>query len=330
MFVLDKTSISNTLSEITNHLIINGSMVLFSGLLYGKLGISLFFFHYARYTGNSLYDEYARYLVYLVKTQLNEDYPLDYERGLSGVGTGFNYLKKQRFLDIGDDLMLQIDSKIIKAINFETRKGLLTGFGRYLLSRYENHPTMKKPLTQLVNIHVNNSEQTQNNDFLSLLCDLYLLGVEKVKIKLCLKGSMDILIEEVQKEPISEKLLTLIKLSKIPSCCLCQKVINEVLKNVFSKKNNQFADINDLQWLLRCEKLLKDKEYHSFVPKVNQIIASFPFPTVDRRSGISLDDLFSSNQNFAFQGGYAGLGLALILILSPETIFFINLLNKNK
>ena len=76
-------NIPDILNELTNHLMINGNLVFFSGLYYGKLGISLFFSHYARYSGNSLYDDYARYLVDLVKLQIHDDYPLDYERGLA-------------------------------------------------------------------------------------------------------------------------------------------------------------------------------------------------------------------------------------------------------
>ena len=97
MSASEKTDKSYILTEISNHLMLNGSMVFFSGLLYGKLGISLFFFHYWRYTGNQLYHEYALYLIDLVKSQIHEDYPLDYERGLAGVGIGFDYLKKYSF-----------------------------------------------------------------------------------------------------------------------------------------------------------------------------------------------------------------------------------------
>ena len=96
-------NISVILNDLSDHLITNGNLVNFSGLLHGKLGISLFFFHYSRYTQNVFYHEYAQYLVDIVKSQINEDYPLDYERGLAGAGMGFHYLKKYGYYDVGDD-----------------------------------------------------------------------------------------------------------------------------------------------------------------------------------------------------------------------------------
>ena len=319
----DKQDISNILSEVTNHLMINGSMVFISGLLYGKLGISLFFFHYARYTGNSLYEEYARCLVDLVKAQIHDDYPLDYERGLAGVGAGLDYLKKHGYYDVGSELMYMIDSKIIKMVDYERRVGLLTGFGRYLMSRYETNPAMKDSLIRLIDLLINPSAPVQtNSDSLSLLCDLCSLGIREEMIESCLSDSMDALIKDVEKEPISGKLFTLIKLSQIPSCSLCRTAACDALSDIFTKKRAQFADINSFQWLLQCEKLVKENEFHFFLPKIKskieKNIASFD-PS-------KLDELFSNHQDFAFQGGYAGLGMALISILDTDHVSWINLL----
>ena len=289
-------------------------MVFFSGLLYGKMGISLFFFHYSRYAGNSLYDEYAHYLVDIVKSQIHEDYPLDYERGLAGVGTGFNYLKKHGYFDVGDDYMSNIDSKIIKAVYHERRVGLLTGFGRYLLSRYESNPSMKDSLIQLVDLLINHSESTQNNETLSLLCDLYLLDIEKEKIDSYLSDSMDALIKDVQKEPVSEKLFSLIKFSHIPSCSLWRPAACEALDTVFTKKRTQLTGIDNLQWLLQCEYLLKNDIFQPFISKVKRRIIK----NIDSFQISKLDEIFSDHQDFAFHGGYAGLGLALLSVSNPE------------
>ena len=314
---------SAILPEISNHLMINGSMVFFSGLLYGKLGISLFFFHYAWYTGNQLYDEYARYLVDLVKSQLHDDYPLDYERGLAGVGAGFDYLKKHDFFDVGDDLMHQIDLKIIKAVSYESRVDLLIGFGRYLLSRYENNPTMKDSLIQLVDLLVKHSDTTQNINSFSFLCDLCLLGIEKEKIKHYLSGAMDALVNDIQKDTLSEKLFLLIKLSRVSSYCPYRQLVQNTLNSIFSKRKTSIADINELQWMLQCNKLLKEKEYLSVIPKIkNRIVKHLSFYDLS-----TLDDLFTTNHVFAFQGGYAGLGLVLISISNSESITWSNLLS---
>ena len=47
------------LERIANHLIIQTSAMDDIGLYYGKIGIVLFFAHYARYTGCSVYEDFA-------------------------------------------------------------------------------------------------------------------------------------------------------------------------------------------------------------------------------------------------------------------------------
>lgn len=39
------------LTKIADWLLLNGTLTKCPGLLHGKLGIAIFFFHYARYTG---------------------------------------------------------------------------------------------------------------------------------------------------------------------------------------------------------------------------------------------------------------------------------------
>ena len=43
------------LEKIANHYLFYGSFYSDLGLYNGKMGMVIFFFHYARYTGNSLY-----------------------------------------------------------------------------------------------------------------------------------------------------------------------------------------------------------------------------------------------------------------------------------
>ena len=47
------------LTKIADWLLLNGTLTKCPGLLHGKLGIAIFFFHYARYTGKTLFEEYA-------------------------------------------------------------------------------------------------------------------------------------------------------------------------------------------------------------------------------------------------------------------------------
>ena len=47
--------------EIADWLLLNGTLVDCPGLIHGKMGIAIFFFHYADFTKNELYDNYRLY-----------------------------------------------------------------------------------------------------------------------------------------------------------------------------------------------------------------------------------------------------------------------------
>jgi hypothetical protein len=68
--------------------------------LFGKMGVSLFFFYYADYTGDEKYEDYAVDLITLMQKQINAHSPLNYNIGLTGIGTAFEHLIQQGMLDI--------------------------------------------------------------------------------------------------------------------------------------------------------------------------------------------------------------------------------------
>ena len=52
-------------------LVLNGTLTECPGWVHGKMGISIFFFHYAHYTGNMLFADYAIDLIEEMKNQTN-------------------------------------------------------------------------------------------------------------------------------------------------------------------------------------------------------------------------------------------------------------------
>ena len=48
------TNMEQQLQHISDMLLLNGTLVDCPGLIHGKMGIAIFFFHYARHTGNGL------------------------------------------------------------------------------------------------------------------------------------------------------------------------------------------------------------------------------------------------------------------------------------
>ena len=100
------------LSLISNQLLLNGTLTKCPSLLHGKMGISIFFFHYARYVQDDLYSEYAMDLIRGLLEQLHANYRADYEKGIAGIGVGFSYLLEKRFLDLEEEAFDDFDERM--------------------------------------------------------------------------------------------------------------------------------------------------------------------------------------------------------------------------
>ena len=55
----NSTVIEQDMRQIADMLLLNGTLTECPGLAHGKMGIAVFFFHYAQYTGNELFEDYA-------------------------------------------------------------------------------------------------------------------------------------------------------------------------------------------------------------------------------------------------------------------------------
>jgi len=98
------------IEKITETLIINSSMTEQPGLFYGKTGIAVFFFHYARHTGNSLFQEYAMMLIEAIQKQITSTTPTRYDVGIAGIGVGFEYFLQNGFIEAeGSDFFEDFD-----------------------------------------------------------------------------------------------------------------------------------------------------------------------------------------------------------------------------
>lgn len=119
------------LQRIANYLVINASFASTLGLAHGKMGIVIFFYHYARYSQNTAYEEFAGELLEEVYEDIQMDISVDFENGLCGIAWGIEYLKQHKFVD-GDtaailkDVDLRIMERDPRRINdLSFRSGLL-------------------------------------------------------------------------------------------------------------------------------------------------------------------------------------------------------------
>ena len=105
-----------TLKRIANHLIINSSFIEDLGLYNGKMGIVLFFAHYARFVNNSVLEDFMGELLDEIYEEIDEQQSIDLKNGLCGIGWGILYLLKHKFVEGVPSIILKnIDYQIINS-----------------------------------------------------------------------------------------------------------------------------------------------------------------------------------------------------------------------
>jgi len=133
-------SINQHLSEIADMTLLNGTLTECMGLIHGKIGIAIYFFYYAQYTGNMLFADYAMDLIEKTQSQIHLDSPSDYEKGLAGIGVGIDYLVRNKYLIVDDDVCEDFDYRMYRAVmsdpwqSFGLYDGLV-GYGKYWITR---------------------------------------------------------------------------------------------------------------------------------------------------------------------------------------------------
>lgn len=130
------------LDKIVPYLIINTSYCESLGLFHGKMGTVLFFAHYAHFIKNDLYDDFAGEILNEVLNKIHVNLPIDFEYGYCGIGWGIEYLIRHNFLEEEEDILSDIDSKIMERdplrINDLSFKNGLAGILFYVLTRCTN------------------------------------------------------------------------------------------------------------------------------------------------------------------------------------------------
>lgn len=128
------------LKQIANHLIINSSFLTDLSLFHGKIGVVLFFYKYAQYTKNPVYEEFAGELLDEIFNEIHDNIGMDFENGLSGIGWGILYLLENQYIaGHPNDILEDIDMKLMEVNLLRLRNGSLergiAGFSVYFSSR---------------------------------------------------------------------------------------------------------------------------------------------------------------------------------------------------
>lgn len=85
-----------------------------AGLLYGKMGVCISFFHFSKSSGNEVYEDIALNLLNELCEKVHYNSSIDFGFGLCGVGWGIEYLIKNEFV-CGDSIEIcaEIDKLIM-------------------------------------------------------------------------------------------------------------------------------------------------------------------------------------------------------------------------
>jgi len=153
--ITKRLTTTEQLRQIADMLMLNGTLTGCPGLVRGKMGISVFFFHYARYTNNKLFEEYAMELIGEIQNQIHVHSPADYERGIAGIGVGFDYLLRNHFLEADNDIFDDFDQRMFRAVMYDPWQDFslydgLTGYGRYWMNRWSSVKQAKDCLSQII------------------------------------------------------------------------------------------------------------------------------------------------------------------------------------
>lgn len=133
-------SIIRDLQQIADMLVLNGTLTECPGLVHGKMGIATFFFHYAEFSGNELFADYAIDVISEMLNQMHINSPADYEKGIAGIGVGIDYLIRNNFLNVEDDICEDFDYRMYRAVMYDSWQDFsqyngLVGYGRYWITR---------------------------------------------------------------------------------------------------------------------------------------------------------------------------------------------------
>lgn len=91
------------------------------GLYNGRLGIILFFYHYAEYAKSNEYKDLADHMLENILSQLKVDMPIDVAFGVCGLGFLLSYLLSLKFVEgTPDDVLSEVDKMVVDNTDWDS------------------------------------------------------------------------------------------------------------------------------------------------------------------------------------------------------------------
>ncbi len=136
------------LRQVAEHLILRSISPFNLGLLNGKMGVVVFFYHYSHYLKDPVYNDFADELLDEVFEEIHDLLPIDFENGYLGIGWGIEYLLKQKFVagnaqEILEDIDKKIMERDIRRMQDTSTNTGLAGVLHYVIFRIHNNNSNK-------------------------------------------------------------------------------------------------------------------------------------------------------------------------------------------
>lgn len=192
------------LQQIVNKIEENLPQIKVPGLFYGKMGMVIFFFHYARFSGDDNYEDIGLELIESIQQDIDYSTPATYGSGLAGIGTGLLYLARNKFLEGNiSDILVDFDNIIWQDLIYNelldaSLENGLCGIGKYYTYRIISGETWGADLISINNrlsvvnlldrLEALREEQVSSKEeILSLLIGLYKKDVFNVRVEMLMR-----------------------------------------------------------------------------------------------------------------------------------------------
>jgi len=148
---IEKQLFDNKLHLIYKDILTSSFYIQNNGLLFGKMGMAIFLFHYAQYTHAEDIRDKAFDLVFHITKNLNISL-INYTNGISGIGVGIEYLIQHKFLEGNTDEVLEDFDEILYSQIHSQKLYLsmkdLFDLEKYFQTRLSNPQTEKQDFLQ--------------------------------------------------------------------------------------------------------------------------------------------------------------------------------------
>ena len=138
------------LKRITQHLTIYSAQMDHIGLMNGKMGVALYFYHLHRFTKNDNHLAFANELANGVIARLDYKIPRTFFDGLVGLSWGFDHLARNGFVSFDDDdIFTELDQALLEIYTArlfdESFSTGVRGIAYYITSRCSGKATIPAP-----------------------------------------------------------------------------------------------------------------------------------------------------------------------------------------